>query len=82
MTLSLVLAGPFHQHHAVAGTIYLIRVNEFRGKERLQNTDDRQRGIKEGKAFIIVSSWISLVQCKHKRATWAMTENVAFLLPK
>lgn len=51
-----MLAGPFHQHDAMASALYLIRVNTFRGKERLQNTDDRQRRIKGGEAFIIVYS--------------------------
>lgn len=47
--LCLVLAGPFHQHRAISSTLYLIRVNELRGKERVQYRDDQ--GIKGGKVF-------------------------------
>lgn len=47
-------------------------------RKGLQNTDDRQRGIKGRKAFITGFSWISLVECKHKTATWAGVRECCF----
>lgn len=75
-----LLAGPFHQcgNPPTANTLYLIRLDEFRGEVkgyRIQIDKEEER---EGKLSSRPLHEFQLLECKHKTARWTGATELCF----